>query len=637
MSTCTRAVVCFIGTVHFLFAQPAMAEFKDLPHPFLLWTPEEAAAIKKHIDTDPVAQKQLAIMQAREIKPANPINLDAGNPSLFNLFKYMVLGDKAAGAKEKTELLKVIGKVPEPLTDAFKERIDKMVKEAGGDYDKIWQRGMASFADRHMRDELTMDALRYDVLYNELSADEREGVEKTFRTYIKFHLDGHKPWHPDFSYSKSGWLPNMSWPRAIGTHVMAVVLKDPKATEAMFNSVGGFKWFMDEYISDGRFYNEEFGKYYSNIYTMLLYCEGLQKLGLDQYGWDYTGKDHGSGGASMRRFLKMKFDIGYPRIDIPGGMSSYNEVQMGDAPGSTLGMEGFGNRFVVQGFTADGTGGDKMWGAWQMNGPLTKGMAPIWFEIGHRRFPEDHFDYFLAAMRKPGEDVYLPTLYFGLGAIDPGKTSAPAVKSYLASQRQFAMLKAEESPAYWEGSAPAVSVQFGGYYPHYAHDSFSLLGFYAFNRAIYVNAWGAKVDGYVHPQIRNGPPTGYLARHPWKDTNRGHAGVTVDNLGPRPVESGEEGLKNYAMRSDLAPAVKFVAGRTKNVFPNVTQERALFLTKEYLFDVFWLADAGDKTRRYEWTVSGQGEPQVGDTWKPTSELRSRARITYPILSLGEME
>ena len=60
--------------------------------------------------------------------------------------------------------------------------------------------------------------------------------------------------------------------------------------------------------------------------------------------------------------------------------------------------------------------------------------------------------------------------------------SPPPASSYVARERGFALLRAEESPAYWESPAPAVAFQLATYYVHYAHDAFSLLGFHAFNR-----------------------------------------------------------------------------------------------------------------------------------------------------------
>jgi hypothetical protein len=600
-----------------LFTLPARA----IDHPFLLWTKPEAEALRKRIETDPVAKQQYERMAPWSATGKGK----SSHPTLLNLFNYLVMGDEAAGEKEKKELLKFIGKVPEPLTDEFKAKIQQLVAEAGGDYDKIWQRGNASFADSHMRDEQTLNTLRYDVLYDKLTPEEREGVEKAMRSYIQFHLDGHKPWHPDFHYGKQSWLPNMSWPRAIGTYLMAVALKDEKSIEALFNSEGGWKWFFDSYVSDGRFYNEEFAKYYSNIGTMLTYCEGLERLGLGKYGYGYTGK----GGANMKSLLEMYFWIGYPRTDMPGGMPNYRRVAMGDARSADGILEPYHS--IVEGYRPDGTGGDRWFQDSRMNGPLPKFLAPLWYECGARRFPDAGFDYFLAQMRKPGETVYLPSLVYGLGPIDPAKVKPPTVKSYLAYERQFAFLRADESPAYWEGAAPAVALQFGGYYAHYAHDCFSLLGYQAFNRPIYMNPMPEKSSGpvthYVNEQIKSGPPSGYIARHPWADTVRGHAGVVVDYLQARPVESGEEGLKHHRLRQDFAGAAKFVAGRAKGIYPDVDQERALLLTREYLFDLFWLSS--DRPRIYDWNVHGPGWAALGKEWAATSELNGSMLYREP--------
>ena len=36
---------------------------------------------------------------------------------------------------------------------------------------------------------------------------------------------------------------------------------------------------MDEYVADGGFYMEEFGKYGSPVWAFLLWCEALERLG----------------------------------------------------------------------------------------------------------------------------------------------------------------------------------------------------------------------------------------------------------------------------------------------------------------------------------------------------------------------
>jgi hypothetical protein len=622
-----------LATVVSLAAIPtwALAQMKDVPHPFILWTKAEAAEIRKRIETDPLARQQYERMVTWETKPSGK-NRGGANLTLLNLFKYLVMGDQAAGEAEKKQLLGFIGKVPEPMTAEFKAEIQKRLDAVGGDWDKIWTRGNASFADRHMRDEQTMHTLRYDVLYDILTPDERAGVEKAMKAYVQFHIDGHKPWHADFRYGKMSWLPNMSWPRAIGAHLQAAALKDQKLIEAVFNSQGGWKWFMDAYLSDGRFYNEEFGKYYSNIGSMCMYAEAVEKLGLGHLGWGYTGK----GGGTMKSFLEMTIWIGYPRTDMPGGMPNYRRVTMGDARGTNGLME----YSILPGYMPDGSGGETWWGSGNMNGPFQKARAPLWFEWGHKRFPDAGFDYFLAQMRAPTDDLYYPSLYMGLSPIDPKKVKAPPAPSYLAYERGFAFLRAEESPAYWEGPWPAVAAQFGFYYAHYSHDCFATLGMQAFNRPIYLNPSGGKADHYVNEHIKSGPPTGYIGRHPWADTTRGSCGVVVDYLQARPIESGEEGLKNHRMRSQFTPLVKFVAGKTNpqakaihgqatepGVFPGVDMERAYMLTREYLFDLFWLSS--DRPRIYDWNVHGPGAPVLDERYKPTSELNGSMLYREP--------
>jgi hypothetical protein len=377
---------------------------------------------------------------------------------------------------------------------------------------------------------------------------------------------------------------------------------------------------------------------------MLLWCEALERLGLGKYGYGYTGK----GGATMERFLRMPFDLGYPRIDIPGGMPAYTIVQMGDTPGSLHAMNGLGDGdAIVTGYLPDGqTGGLSWFGGGRMNGPLPKFMAPMWWELGHRRSPQAGFDYFLAQMRQPGQDLYLPSLYWGLGPIDPKQVRPPApATSYVAMERGFAFLRADETAAYWEGPGPAVALQFGMYYVHYAHDGFSILGYHALNRTLYTHAWGGQ-GGTVNESIK-AHPRGYIGGHPWHDTVRGYAGVVVDNLKALPIAGGDHGLQHHRLRQDFAPAVKFVAGRVKptevtdsrwvfneekdemetvsektvrGLYPGVDLERALFLTDEYLLDVFWLSS--DRPRRYDWAVHGAGSHRLDAArgWAPTSEL-----------------
>ena len=167
-----------------------------------------------------------------------------------------------------------------------------------------------------------LSVLRYDVLYDRLSDAERRGLEATFRDFIRQHCQEEK-----LKFTRSSWLPNMQWPRPMTAHLMAVALRDEKLIRECFHSAGGWKYYFDDYLADGQFYGEEFGKQYSMIGEMFLWCRGLQRLGLDELGYGYTGK----GGATMRRYVESVVNIGYPRVEIPGGMPHYPQVTMGDA------------------------------------------------------------------------------------------------------------------------------------------------------------------------------------------------------------------------------------------------------------------------------------------------------------------
>ncbi len=585
-----------------LLSQAATAASLDTPHPFILWTKDEAAAIRRRIETEPWAKRQYEAMLKEK-----------GLGETFrNLFRYQVMGDESVVESEKKYLVGLIGNEPR-----------KFLGDTGG--------------GRHYDQYLSV--LRYDVLYDRLSDVERRGLEATFRDFIKHHCH-----EENLKFTRSSWLPNMQWPRPMTAHLMAVALRDEKLIRECFHSAGGWKYFFDDYLADGQFYGEEFGKQYSMIGEMFLWCRGVERLGLDELGYGYTGK----GGATMRRYVESVVNIGYPRVDVPGGMPHYPQVTMGDA--RTSGFDAappyLFQKSIVMGRLADGRGGNPPWMAANMNGrdyrniKVEKMLHPYWFELAQAKWPNAHFDYFLAQMRGPGERYYTPSLFWGLGPIDAQAVSPPPAPSYLARERGFALLRAEERPAYWESPAPAVAFQLSGYYVHYAHDSFSLLGFYAFNRPIYLNR-----------QISNG----YGGGCPWTDSARGHAGVMVDNLQfmldasdpirdhphwPNPV--GE-----VPTRVGFDPLVKFIAARArplsgtvnldnrqplaigtlslelrkeeKEVWPGVDMTRALFLTREYLCDVFQLAS--DRPRCYDWHVHALGLPVLNGIWKPSDELR----------------
>ena len=598
---CLAVALMFPALVIGLGGMAAAADPRAIAHPFILWTKDEAAAIRRRIETEPWAKQQYeALLKEKGL-----------GQTFRNLFRYQVMGDESVVEAEKKYLVSLIGNDPR-----------KFKGDTGG--------------GRHYDQYLSV--LRYDVLYDRLSDAERCGLQETFRDFIKHYCH-----EETLRFTRSSWLPNMQWPRPMTAHLMAVALRDEKLIRECFHSAGGWKYYFDDYLADGQFYGEEFGKQYSMIGEMFLWCRGVERLGLDELGYGYTGQ----GGATMRRYVESVVNIGYPRVDIPAGMPHYPQITMGDARGSafTGAPPYLFQKSIVVGRLADGQGGNSPWIAANMNGrdhrnaKVDKLLHPHWFELAHAKWPDARFDYFLAQMRGPDEPVYTPSLFWGLSPIDPKTVKPPSSPSYVARERGFAMLRAEEGPAYWGSAAPAVALQLSSYYVHYAHDTFALLGLYAFNRPIYLNR-----------QISNG----YGGGCPWTDSARGHATVMVDNRQfmldeadpkrdhphwPNPV--GE-----VPTRVAFDRLVKFVAARAKpasgtvaldhrqpravstlsldqrqeekEVWPDVDMTRALFLTREYLCDIQQLTS--DRPRHYDWHVHALGLPVLDGQWKSSDDL-----------------
>ena len=425
---------CAVLSTGLLAGAPLATRGEEAAPPFegsiVLWTKDEAAAIRRRIETEDWARTEWERMRAAQ-----------GYEATFrDLFAWAVMGDAEARERQKKDLLTFPG-----------AKVDE----------RPWS--------THY-----LTALRYDVLRNQLTDAERTAIESTFRVHIAYEVE-----RDTRAYGKANWLPNMQWPRKLSAHLMALAMRDTQAARALFACNGGFKYYLDDYISDGRFYNEEFGKQYSTVGEMLLWCRGCERLGVPELGFGYTGTPtdgHSSGGATMRRYLEGIFDLGYPRVDLGTERPQYPRVSMGDAKGSSGGFAL--QHAIVRGAFTNDTTGQRAWMGANMNGRdhkdriVAKFLEPLWFELGHVRWPDGPFAYFLAQMRPPGAARYTPSLYFGCAPIDTASVRPPPAPSWLAPERGLLLLRADESPAYWEGAAPAVGLRLA---TRYAHDAVTAL------------------------------------------------------------------------------------------------------------------------------------------------------------------
>jgi len=587
-----RAGIAVAGIA--LCAAAARAEFKPCERPFIFMNKTEIEGAKKRLK-EPWAKRAMA----DSFRCGRDGDRDQIAEAWAQPFQIAVLEDEQIRKKAKAKLLGFIGE------DVKKSK---------------------------PRSNRTDYVILYDLLYDDLTEKQRKGIEDTFRKWIHYHL--HDYWRGretfkrddgelwDTRYTRVNWLPNMLHTRGLGIFMMALGMQDEKLIRECFNTqVAGFKWWMDHYVADQHFYMEEFNKQYSTFATLLLWCRGCRRLGLDELGFGYVGQGDGPGhsaGAMMKKYCEGWIKLGFPPIPgNDGSMPAYPNVHMGDV----------GPCMMVSGYPADATVMHKRYGTAHMNGPVPRPGREFWFEIAHATWPDAGFDWLLAQMRLPKDDKYYPALFFNIDPIDPGKVKPFPVKSYMAPERGFGMLRMEESGKYWSSPRPAAALQFGLKYVHYVHDCFTLLHYFAFQHPVY-------------GRVRFGPHSGYAGGHPWQDSVRGHNGIVVDNRQIQPVDTGEDGSKNIEIRHRFSDRVKFLdifaepkdvverAGQyskerkkvRKALYPGTAVERALCLTDQYMFDV--IRCTSDEERVYHWNHNPYGEPQPKDpeNWKPSTDL-----------------
>jgi hypothetical protein len=182
----------------------------------------------------------------------------------------------------------------------------------------------------------------------------------------------------------------------------------------------------------------------------------------------------------------------------------------------------------------------------------------------------------------------------------PKTFAFPAAPSKVWPDYGLAILRAEESPAYWTNDAPVVFQLMTQGYGHDHRDKFSIT-FHGAGRLLYPDYNAMQ---YENPNIG------------WSRKTIAHNTLMVDEGDTRDAQPS-------AIRHDFAPEVKYLATTASGVFAGVDQTRVLLLTREYLLDVF---HAGSPTPRvYDYLLHSFGAPQPvrPELFKPSTELDGR--------------
>jgi hypothetical protein len=183
----------------------------------------------------------------------------------------------------------------------------------------------------------------------------------------------------------------------------------------------------------------------------------------------------------------------------------------------------------------------------------------------------------------------------------PENPRFPDAPSHVWPDFGIAMLRSDESPAYWTSAEVLAVFQIMSKgYGHGHRDQFSIMLFGA-GRLLYPDY---NVKQYENPAVG------------WSRNIIAHNTMTVDEQESRDADP-------VAVRHKFTPGLKFLATSASQVFKDVDQTRALFLTDSYLLDIF--SASGKTVHTYDYLLHsfGQPHPVQPNRYQPTPTLSAR--------------
>ncbi|MBI3947579.1 MAG: right-handed parallel beta-helix repeat-containing protein, partial [Armatimonadetes bacterium] len=216
------------------------------------------------------------------------------------------------------------------------------------------------------------------------------------------------------------------------------------------------------------------------------------------------------------------------------------------------------------------------------------------YDLAYRRYRDPAYAWVLA--QNPDRDEWDHALWGTLalthGEPLPERTTPPPAPSSLFPENGLAMLRADETPAYWTSGCPAVFVRFGATKVGHGHDDPFHITFHGKGRLLEPD-WFLQWD-YGN---RGGRNPVRLSAHP-----AGHNTLLVDKTAMAPLTA-----PLTVAEHEFGAAVK-VLRITGGVYPGVAQTRTLALTGEYLLDLFEVRSAEEHT--YDWILHALGDLSV---------------------------
>ena len=497
-------------------------------HPNLFVHAKELEHLRMKLETEPWRARLL-----EQVKQ----DADAGNPVAAAVV-YALTEDRVCGAKVRAHLIQ--------------QAKDFVPGRPGAQYP--WGPEAGS-------------AIAFDLVAPLLSASEQQAVVGFLRHLARDAIKYHQ---------SQPLTPNMSFVCHWRIGLIGYAIADPPIIEWAVNDPGppwggkqpgrwgGFKQRIEHALTDGAFWDEAtiYGNF--SLLGMMYLAEAARHYdGTDLY--NYTSPN----GGSLRKAIDGLVSLAYPIERTGVGRGSVRMATWGD--GSTAPPNRVNNE-----------SGDAYFVNKPNIFPERQNLYPI-VEIAYHAWKNPQHAYLLALNPRRDERLgwfeYLPVSLL-LGETLPPEPRPAAMPSMVYPQTGIALLRSDESPAYWTSAGLVAVQQMGRNYGHDHRDKFELL-FWGRGRLLYPD-WNAQ---QYEPM-----------EYGWTRNAWAHNTLVVDESNPRGGRSAE--------RHDFNVDAKFLATTSREIYPDVAQTRALLLTSDYLLDLFW-ADS-PRERTYDWFVHALG-------------------------------
>jgi len=405
--------------------------------------------------------------------------------------------------------------------------------------------------------------LAFDWAYNGLEPEARETIREGIATFLRFKMRCMDRWTQ---------TPNLVLKPTATVAFAGLAIQDREAIAWGFHrkpesSIGGYFPVLNNILKDGGAWHET--PTYPIVHTDL-YCMAM----VSRYRALYDGKDwwtaQAPNGGSPKGLMDYYIDTAYPIERTGHGPGQIRVVTYGDGSSNAN-----GDLFLAN---PAGPGID-----------MAQALVAVYDVSG-----DPHLAPFVAMIPD-----YKPALMSRRPL--PEEIAFPAAPSKIWPDFGLAILRAEESPAYWTNDAPVVfQIMTKGYGGHQHADKFGII-LHGAGRLLYPD--------YNAMQYEN-PDIG------WSRNTIAHNTLMVD-------EGDTRGVPPSAVRHAFTPEVKYLATSAAGVFEGVEQTRALLLTREYLLDVFQASSPTPHTYDYLLHSFGVPRPVRPERFKPSTALDGR--------------